>query len=96
MSKRQKSGQRTPKLSGKAFVDGRLYRPPLEAVREYYSRPEVLDEIPAAMQKWHVRLEPGEGLKHRWFNTIDRDELHGRLMRLLDRIARNEQLTQVP
>ncbi len=62
------------KLSGKAFVDGVLYRPSLEEVRAYYSRTDVLDELLGAMQCWHVRLEPGEGLKHMWFNVNYRDE----------------------
>jgi len=84
------------KLSGKAFVDGVLYRPSLEEVRTYYSRTEVLDELLGGMQRWHVRLEPGEGLKHRWFNINDRDKLCKTLMRLLDRMSEDNKRVQFP
>lgn len=62
----------------------------------YYSRMDVLDEILGAMRRWHVRLEPGEKLKHKWFNISDRDELHRTLMRLLDRMDGNRELVKFP
>ena len=57
------------KLSGKCYVGGVSYRPSLDEVRAYYSRTDVLNEILGAMRRWHVRLEPGEKLKHRWFKA---------------------------
>jgi hypothetical protein len=83
-------------LSQKCYVDGVLYRPSLDEVRAYYSRASVLDEILGAMRRWHVRLEPGKGIKHSWFNISDRDELHGTLMRLLDRMDANKKLVKFP
>ncbi|MFC1712233.1 HEAT repeat domain-containing protein [Candidatus Poribacteria bacterium] len=84
------------KLSGKCYVGGVLYRPALDAVRKYYSRTDILDEIFGAMRVWHVRLEPGEKLKHRWFNVDDRDRLQKTLMRLLDRMDGNRELVKFP
>jgi len=84
------------KLKGKAYVDGVSYRPSLEKARAYYSRSDVLDELLGAMQHWHVRLEPGEGLKHRWFNITERRELRQTLMQLLDRMSRNDRLVEFP
>ena len=83
-------------LSRKAYVDGVLYRPSLEMVRGYYSRTEVLDEILAAMRCWHVRLEPGEGLRHRWLDCRDRGELRSILMRLMDRMERDPRRVKFP
>jgi len=84
------------KLSGKCYVDGVLYRPALDEIRAYYSREEILDEILGAMRRWHVRLEPGKGLKHLWFNVNDHNELREKLMRLLDRMDRNRELVKYP
>jgi len=85
--KRRRSG-----LSGKAYVDGKLYRPSLDEARAYYSREDVQDEILAGMQHWHVRFEPGEGAKHRWLNTADREMLHSTIMRALDRMSDRKEL----
>lgn len=87
---------RAVKLSRKCYVDGVLYRPSLDEVRAYYSRTSILDEILGAMRRWHVRLEPGEGMKHRWFNVSDRDELCVTFMRLLDRMEGNSKLVKLP
>jgi hypothetical protein len=84
------------KLSGKCYVERVLYRPSLDEARAYYSRASILDEILGAMRRWRVRLEPGERLKHRWFNISDRDELRETLMRLLDRMDRNRDLVKFP
>ena len=80
----------------KCYVDGLLYRPPLEEVRAYYSRTDVLDELLGGMRRWHVRLEPGEGLRHRWINVTDRQELRAMLLRPLDRMARNPRRVKFP
>ena len=87
---------KTTKLPQKCYVDGVLYRPSLDEVRAYYSRTSVLDEMLGGMRRWRVRLEPGEGVKHTWFNISDRDELHGTLMRLLDRMDKNNDLVEFP
>jgi len=79
-------------LSGKAYADARLYRPTVEEAKAYYSRPGVQDEILEGMKRWHVRLEPGKGLKHRWFNVSDRSTLHRTLMDGLDRMSERRQL----
>ena len=84
------------KLSGKCYVDGVLYRPALDEIRAYYSREDILDEILGAMRRWHVRLEPGKGLKHLWFNVSNHNELREKLMRLLDRMDRNRELVKYP
>ncbi len=75
------------RLSGKAYVDGALYRPGLDDVQAYYSREHVLAEFLAGMRKWHVRLEPGEGLKHRWFSVESTVDIRRTLKRLLDRMG---------
>ena len=87
---------RRVKLRGKCYVDGVLYRPSLEEAREYYSRKDVLDELVGAMQRWHVRLEPGEKMQHRWFNVDETGEISEILMRLLDRMEKNENLVKFP
>lgn len=89
-------GETSAKLSGKAFIDGALYRPSVEELRAYYSRDDVLNEFLLGMRKWRVRLEPGEGLKHRWFNVGSHDEIHQTLMRLLDRMAGRRALSRYP
>ena len=83
-------------LRGKCYVDGVLYRPSLEEAGAYYSREDVLDELAGAMQRWHVRLEPGETMQHSWFNVDKTDEISETLMRLLDRMEKNESLIKFP
>jgi hypothetical protein len=34
-------------------------RPAVAEIRDYYSRPEVLNELIQGMQRWHVRFVPG-------------------------------------
>jgi len=48
------------------------------------------------MQRWHVRLEPGEKMRHSWFNVDETSEVYEALMRLLDRMAENESFVKFP
>lgn len=90
------SGPKKQKLRGKCYVDGVLYRPSLQEARAYYSRTDVLGELAGAMQHWHVRLEPGEKMRHSWFNVDETSEVYETLMRLLDRMEENESLVKFP
>jgi len=90
------TGATKPKLAPKCFVEGVLYRPAPDEVGAYYSRDDVLDELLGGMRRWHVRLEGGEGLKHRWLNTGDRDELRRTFRRLLDRMSGDSRRVKLP
>ena len=80
---------RRVKLSSRCYVDEKLYRPLLEEAKEYYSRGDVLHEMLAAMHRWHVRLEPGEGRKHRWFNVDSHRTIRRTLIKHIDFMQRH-------
>ena len=61
-------------LPERCLVNGVLHRPSLDEAKAYYSRDDVLDELLGGMRHWHVRLEPGEGLRHRWLRLSDRGQ----------------------
>ncbi|MBN1875609.1 MAG: HEAT repeat domain-containing protein [Anaerolineae bacterium] len=70
-------------------------RPTIDEVRAYYSRPEILNEILQAMQRWHVRFLPGYS-RQSWVYTEDPAELHALMMQSLDLMQANPERTEYP
>ena len=81
-----------PGLSGKAYIDGLLFRPSIAEARAYYSHPDVLNELLEGMRLWHVRFEPENGARHRWFNVSDPVQISDALLRALDRMSHSRPL----
>ncbi len=75
------------------FTPGR--RPTIGEIRAYYSRPEILNEILQALQRWHVSFVPGYA-KQSWVYTEDAAELHTMLMQPLDLMEENPERTEYP
>lgn len=70
-------------------------RPTVGEVRAYYARPEILNEILQAMQRWHVRFVPGY-VPQRWIYTEDPAELRALLRAPLDEMDTHPERTEYP
>ena len=70
-------------------------RPEIPEVRDYYSRPDILNELLQGMQRWHVRYVPGYE-RQRWLYTECPAELQQLLNRALDTMVEDPQYTDYP
>ena len=70
-------------------------RPTIDEIRAYYARPEILNEILKAMQRWHVSFVPGYA-KQNWVYTEDAAELRTMLMQPLDLMEHYPERTEYP
>lgn len=70
-------------------------RPLVEAIREWYARDDVLNEILQAMQRWHVKFMPGYAPSS-WLYTEDAGELRTAIERPLELMARHPERRDYP
>ncbi|MBN2389678.1 MAG: HEAT repeat domain-containing protein [Anaerolineae bacterium] len=70
-------------------------RPAIGEIRAYYTRPEILNEILQAMQRWHVSFVPGY-VKQSWVYIEDAAKLRAMLMQPLDLMEQYPERTEYP
>ncbi|MGC9349042.1 MAG: HEAT repeat domain-containing protein [Anaerolineae bacterium] len=94
MTAREDRGGASPEFQvDKHLTLGR--RPTVAEIRDYYSRPEVLNELLEGMRRWHVRFVPGYR-RQSWVHTDAPEELRAMILRPLDEMEKHPHRTEYP